>query len=336
MRARKIKYPFFLAITVSSAIYCETKLFDYYTEKRDSKIEISNEEQSSIDLVEADDTDISSEATKETSVLSKEDKKEPESISDTETTNSEVASSEPQSEVTSEVVTEQNEPISSEEVVTAPTSSTQEVVTEPPKAPDCQFATVDLSYLDGALFIGDSRTATLYEYAGWQNTTFYVEYGLSIWSVLDKELATNPSTGEKISVYDGLSLTKYDKIYIMLGINELGTGTADTYYEQFKSVIDTIRMLQPDATIFIQSIMHVTDEVDKKGSYINNNEINARNAKLVTLVNNIDTFYIDNNELFDDPSTYKLDPIYTSDGVHIMARYVGIWQDFYLQHGIIR
>lgn len=247
-----------------------------------------------------------------------------------------MASSEPQSEATSEVLTEQNEPISSEEVVTAPTSSTQEVVTEPPKAPDCQFATVDLSYLDGALFIGDSRTATLYEYAGWQNTTFYVEYGLNIWSVLDKELATNPSTGEKISVYDGLSLTKYDKIYIMLGINELGTGTADTYYEQFKSVIDTIRMLQPDATIFIQSIMHVTDEVDKKGSYINNNEINARNAKLVTLVNNIDTFYIDNNELFDDPSTYKLDPIYTSDGVHIMARYVGIWQDFYLQHGIIR
>lgn len=329
MKARKIKYPFFLAITVSSAIYCETKLFDYYTEKRDNKIEIS-EETTTTEFAYNDKTTESSESKKETEPVTKDEQQVSDSVTKDESESSnEVASKDTETETTT------CEPATYEEVTT-PEATTPEEITQPPTATPYQFTTVDASYLDGALFIGDSRTSTLYEYAGWQNTTFYVEYGLTIWDVLNKELATDPNSGQKISVYDGLTLTKYDKIYIMLGINELGTGTADTYYEQFKSVIDTIRMLQPNATIFIQSIMHVTDDVDKKGSYINNNEINARNAKLVTLVNNEDIFYIDNNELFDDPSTYKLDPVYTADGVHIMARYVGMWQDFYLEHGIIR
>lgn len=50
----------------------------------------------------------------------------------------------------------------------------------------------------------------------------------------------------------------------MLGINEIGTGTADTFAEQYGKVINTIREKQPDAIIFIQSIMHVTKRKTKK------------------------------------------------------------------------
>ena len=57
---------------------------------------------------------------------------------------------------------------------------------------------------------------------------------------------------------------KFEKIYIMLGINEIGTGTADTFAEQYGKVINTIREKQPDAIIFIQSIMHVTKKKDKE------------------------------------------------------------------------
>lgn len=54
----------------------------------------------------------------------------------------------------------------------------------------------------------------------------------------------------------------------MLGINEIGTGTADTFAEQYGKVINTIREKQPDAIIFIQSIMHVTKKKKTKKKLI--------------------------------------------------------------------
>lgn len=197
-----------------------------------------------------------------------------------------------------------------------------------------QFTQVDMSYLDGALFIGDSRTSTLYEYAGWDTTEFFVEYGLTIWDVMEEELAEDSETGEKLTVREALGKKQYEKIYLMLGINELGRGTPDTFYEQYKLVVDEIRSLQPDAVLFIQSIMHVTDKKDSEGTYINNPEINARNEKIKTLANQKDIFWLDENEVFDLEGTNKLNPDYTNDGVHLKAKYIPVWQDFFLKHGI--
>ena len=56
----------------------------------------------------------------------------------------------------------------------------------PKEEQEREFTQVDMSYLDGALFIGDSRTSTLAEYAGWDQTDFFVEYGLTIWDVMDE------------------------------------------------------------------------------------------------------------------------------------------------------
>ena len=51
----------------------------------------------------------------------------------------------------------------------------QKTVTEEKAHRD--FVTVDESYLDGALFIGDSRTQTISLYANWDKTVFYAEQG---------------------------------------------------------------------------------------------------------------------------------------------------------------
>lgn len=190
-----------------------------------------------------------------------------------------------------------------------------------------------MDYLDGALFIGDSRTSVLYEYAGWDATHFFVEYGQTIWDVMDKTVESDKAV-EGMTVRDALKSQKYDKIYIMLGVNELGRGTADTFYEQYKSVVDEIQRLQPDATVFVQSILHVTDAKDNEGSYINNAEINARNEKIKTLADNEKVFWLDENEVFDQPGTGKMNPEYTSDGVHIKAKYISVWKDYLLLHGI--
>ena len=323
----RFKYPFFSLLVLSSIIYGEFKMLNGYIEKNDKNISIDEEYTKS---------DVGYSDKKDSSVVTK-DSKESDDIYAAHTLESDEYTRE---NVLGTELDKNQESVSNDETIedntTEPVTQTKAPAVETAEDKTYEFTTVDRSYLDGALFIGDSRTSTLYEYAGWDNTDFYVEYGLTIWDVLDEHIATRPENNEKISVYDGLSAKKYDKIYIMLGVNELGTGTADTYFEQFKTVIDTIRALQPDATVFIQSIIHVTDEIDRKGTYINNDEINARNEKIKTLADNKSIFYIDNNQLFDDPQTGKLNPDYTGDGVHILAKYVGDWQNFYLEHGIVK
>ena len=156
-------------------------------------------------------------------------------------------------------------------------------------------------YLSETLFIGDSRTASLQEYAGWDTAHFYVKYGLTIWDVLDEKIADYD--GEKITVDEALQKQSFKRIYIMLGINELGRGTPETFSEQYGRVIERIRQLQPDAVIIVEAIIHVTIEKDEERTYINNTEINARNEKIKEMAEQYGVCWLDANEVMDEKET---------------------------------
>lgn len=195
-------------------------------------------------------------------------------------------------------------------------------------AEDSLFHRVEMDYLGGdALFIGDSRTSTLYEYAGWDETDFFVKNGLTIWDVWER-------TMDGRTLADVLSAKQYKKIYIMLGINELGNETAEGYREEYESVLAKLKELQPGAIIFVQSIMHVTAGKDAEGTYINNGEVNARNLELQKLADNKTVFYLDVNEVMDEPGTGKLNGEYSNDGVHLKVKYINVWREFLLEHGV--
>lgn len=183
-------------------------------------------------------------------------------------------------------------------------------------------------YLADTLFIGDSRTASLKEYAGWDTAHFYVKYGLTIWDVLDEKIAEYD--GEKISVEEALQKEKFGKIYIMLGINELGRGTPETFAEQYGKVVERIKKLQPDAVIVVEAIMHVTAEKDAEKTYINNEEINARNAQIKQMAENAGVEWLDVNPATDDEETGCLMSAYSFDGVHLKVKYLDVWKEFIL------
>lgn len=185
-------------------------------------------------------------------------------------------------------------------------------------------------YLNDVLFIGDSRTSTLMEYAGWDNATFYVKNGLTIWEVMDAKIA--PSGGKTVTVKEALQNDKFGKVYIMLGINELGRGTPETFAEQFGKVIEQIKELQPDAVIVMQAIMHVTATKDAEETYINNKEINARNEKLKELADSAGVCWLNVNRITDDKDSGCLTEDYSFDGVHLKVKYLDIWKDFILEN----
>lgn len=197
------------------------------------------------------------------------------------------------------------------------------------------YVTVDESYLEDALFLGDSRTALLYEYSDWTMADYFVQYGMTIWNVLDTKIKTCEEY-EGITVREALEKKQYGKIYIMLGINELGNEDAQGFYDQYVSVLSVIHELQPEAVIFVQAILHVSDSIDAKQYYINNGEINVRNEALSHITEEPELgkiCYLDCNYLYDGEDG-KLVEDYTFDGIHVKPAYMEWWQEYLLQHGV--
>ena len=153
----------------------------------------------------------------------------------------------------------------------------------------------------------------------------------------DPEPEPEPEEAElpgKQTLAQALSGKHYGKIYLMLGINELGTGTAESWAAQYKVLLDEVRELQPDAIIFLQAIFHTTQE-KSDATFFKNSTIDARNAELQKLADNETVFYIDCNPVFDD-STGALTPEYSGDGVHVKAAYYPMWRDYLFQFGVVR
>lgn len=193
------------------------------------------------------------------------------------------------------------------------------------------FETVKKSYFKDALFIGDSRTVGLMEYSGLSEPTFYANVGLNIFEIFDKEIAE--VNGKKTTLDKALEKQKFSKIYIMLGINELGTGTSETFAKEYEAVIEKIQKLQPDAIIFIEAIMNVSKKKSDGDPIYNNHNIKERNEAIAPLADNKKVFYIDVNEVFIDKSG-GIPENYTFDGIHLKAAYYKMWTDFLLKHGV--
>ncbi|MDE6202524.1 MAG: hypothetical protein K2G19_03505, partial [Lachnospiraceae bacterium] len=191
-----------------------------------------------------------------------------------------------------------------------------------------EFDKVDESYFDDALFIGDSRTVGLRDYTDLSDHgDFYCETSLTIHKVMEEDF------GGKGTIEDALENRDYGKIYLMVGINELGRGTTENYMEAYTEVVDKLRELEPEAKIFVQAVMRVSGEKSDSDAIFNNSNINARNNAIATLADNRQIFYIDVNEVVCDEEG-NLNAEYTHDKIHLLGMYNELWKEFLLAHGV--
>lgn len=196
------------------------------------------------------------------------------------------------------------------------------------------YTKVEEDYFEDAAFIGDSRTLGIADYAK-INADFYCESGMTIYKLLGEKGVKNPKTGEKVNLSEVMQHKKYGKIYIMLGMNELGYGNTEAFYEKYKEVVEQIREWQPQAVIFIMANLHVSREKNNYATEFNNINVNDKNAAIANLADGINIFYIDSNPLFVDEGGF-LKAELTFDGVHLYANSYSVWRDFLMEHGVVK
>ena len=193
------------------------------------------------------------------------------------------------------------------------------------------FTVSDITYFDDALFIGDSRTVGLREYGTFENAHYFASPGLSLYSIDSTKVEMRD--GRKVKLEQLLTENTYGKVYVMLGINELGYDF-DATVRKYQTFIDYIFTMQPDAILYVCANMHVNSLRNELDDIHNNAAINRMNEQIASFADNEKIFYLDINPVFDDENG-NLAQEYISDDTHLMGNYYEDWCNWYCENTVV-
>lgn len=206
--------------------------------------------------------------------------------------------------------------------------------TQQEETPEMLWQTVGEEYFEDALFIGDSRTVGMQEYGKLEDkAVFYASTGLTIYKLLTSKIVPVENSRHKKTVAEALEERQFGKIYIMVGINELDVGTTQRFADTYREVVERICELQPNAIIYIQSILPVTQKRSEQGDFLTNEGIREKNLAIRELADNQKIYYLDVDRAVCSEDGCLI-PEYTTDGVHLKARYIPLWKEYLLSHAI--
>lgn len=212
-------------------------------------------------------------------------------------------------------------------------AETGEAAPEPEKepfAPVPESEPVEDAYFEDAAFLGDSRTEGFRLYSGLKTGTYYYAVGATVESVFSKPVETPAG---KMPLLDAMAKEDFGKVYVMLGINELGWSKTETFRNQYAKVIDRLRVDHPDAEIVLQSIIPVSAKQEAKKSYVNNGRIAVYNEIICQLAEEKDCAFVDSAEAVTDENGC-LRSEWNSDGIHLNIKGCKAWLEYLRSHPV--
>ena len=207
-----------------------------------------------------------------------------------------------------------------------------DVPEEMPWTPVQESEPVDDSYFDDVAFVGDSRTDGFRLYSGLERGTYFCVTGETVASATDME-NWKTEDGRKISLADAVAAADCGKIYLMLGINELGWNGTDIFRSHAENLLRRLQADHPDAEIVVQSLLPVSAEQDAKGSYVNNQRILAYNQVWMELAEETGCDYVNIAEAVTGEDGC-LPAEMSFDGVHLNRAGCHAWLDYLRTHSV--
>ena len=190
-------------------------------------------------------------------------------------------------------------------------------------APVPESAPVDDSFFSDAVFIGDSLCEGFGAYSGLTQGKFMGVVSLNVFHVWD---------GGREQVFRG---QQFGKIYIMLGINEIGYGT-ERVASAYKEMVQKFQTLQPNADIYIQSLLPVCDaktSASDRRNHVTNPYVRELNAALQTVAQECGVYFVNLHEAFAD-SSGGLPASACWDNVHLNVQGYQTWLAYLRTHTV--
>lgn len=177
---------------------------------------------------------------------------------------------------------------------------------------------VDDAWFSDAAFLGNSLVDGFRLFSGLTTCDVYAATSMTVLGA-DK-------------LIEQMSAEQYGKVYILLGINEIGFD-ADYFKGIYADMLDAIREQQPDADIYIMSLTPVSEQKSTTDSTFSMDRIRLYNEKLLELAEEKSCYYIDLIEALADDTGY-LPATATADGVHFAASHYQVWLEYLRTHHV--
>lgn len=193
---------------------------------------------------------------------------------------------------------------------------------------------VDNSYFEDAAFVGDSRTDGFMIYSGIGCGENLTSNGLSIFKLAEKKAIT--IDGNKYTLLEALGLKQYGKVYLSLGVNELGYNNDQGFYDAYCNAIDLIRQSQPNAVIYIQGLIPLNEQVisETGGSkYLKNDHLLIYNDLMKKAAEEKQVVFLDLNPEFAGEDG-QLPREASKDGIHLRKAYCQKWLEYLKTHTV--
>ncbi len=219
----------------------------------------------------------------------------------------------------------------SDDVIVTPEESDTPAVLDPTADYPLPFSTVDESYFTDALFIGDSRLQGFGFWSG-MPATYYCATGFQLYKY-DSTPVVQTENG-KVPIFDAMPYDAFTKIYIKVGLNELGYGTEENFENTYAQLIAKLREYEPRAIIYVHAILPVTAQKSSSDKAHNNPNIVARNSSLEQFAKSQKAYFLDAGPVVSDEEG-NLRPEMTGDGIHLKPEYMKIWKEYLCEHAIV-
>lgn len=174
----------------------------------------------------------------------------------------------------------------------------------------------DESFFDDALFIGDSRMVSSAYYARLGKADYFTDVGMNVFQMFSVTASDDNFDATDLTTL--LQNRTYKKIFIMLGINECGYPMS-SLLSAYQEDIDTLKRLQPDATIYLLKVYGVSRSVAESASYFSPQRLQEVNDGIAGLADGKKVHCLDASHLYCDDEGYMKEE-YTSDGIHPYAK----------------
>lgn len=198
-------------------------------------------------------------------------------------------------------------------------------------APVPEGETVEDDWFADAAFVGDSLTDGLLLYSGIRGAENLSYKGLTVQSVrTDKVIRQD---GAKYTPLEALGRKTYGKVYILLGVNELGWYNDQRFYDCYAQLVDLVREAQPDAQIYLQTLLPVTAEKSESHEWLKNEKIAVYNALIAQLAQEKEVYLVDAHAALADADGV-LPAEKSTDGVHLTRSGYEIWADYLRRHTV--
>ncbi len=200
-------------------------------------------------------------------------------------------------------------------------------------------------YFDNSVFLGDSVTLGLKNYATKKRQTNSYFLGnakfiaVGSYSIADT-LVSVDSPNSIHSLYNGVATQPQDiiadmgvkRVFICLGLNDVGIYTQNEYLTNYSILINRLRKVVPDIQVAILSVTPLTVEGERKVLY--NAKIDEYNNALVAFAKENGCYFIDISTVLKDDLGYLTYELSSDNYCHLEPKAYDAWIDYMMSHCI--